>query len=133
MSLFSKFVDCQRKDLPELFQKQIPEKGKEVPFGFREITEKEFAQSHFFVYGPDFRQWIQAPIDGNDKPVVNVELYWFHTGNGWGLAHDYWAGKVRYFAFGCEHEWVERKPHPMHMHTNDCSKCGAVWGYDSSG
>lgn len=117
-----------------------------APKDWREVSEKEFAQSKFFSYTPsaiEFRQ-IMYDFDGNKiEDMLSVHLYLFHDGTGVAMAGDYWKGKVRYFKFGCEHDYKEYSakyaidhnlPYESGrcMHNTICEKCGNVWCYDSS-
>lgn len=107
-----------------------------APLGLREITEAEFAQSDYWIYSPvkeEFRQIMRYP-EGVEpiKGLQGIRMYWMHDGHGWGMYHDYWAKKIRYFRFGCEHEWTDKKiGNCLHLYT--CSKCGKKKEVDSSG
>jgi hypothetical protein len=116
-----------------------------APEGWREITEKEFAQSLFFSYAPDKTDHRQIfyingkPIDG---PCISAFLYYFYDGTGVALSNDFWGGKVHYYHFGCEHNYVEisvqecQKRGIFHAgncyHVSECSKCGRIDSVDSS-
>jgi len=114
------------------------------PPNFKEITEKEFAQSHFFTYDPEATDYRQITDMPNEKTTLAVKLFFFHDGSGVGMSSDYWEGKVRYFSFDlCEHEYEELTAemarelglmhHGMCWHVIKCRKCGHTQSYDSSG
>lgn len=114
---------------------------------FKEITEKEFAQSKFFSYGADRTEYRQILPDRlpwkGEKYALSVTLYYLYDGTGYGISSDYWQGKVRYFRFAaCEHEYKElsqqecRKRGLYHAgrcyHVSECVKCGRINAVDSS-
>jgi len=118
-----------------------------APAGFREITEEEFAKSRFFIYGPkeapEYRQ-MRGTEEGEEFPkMLSAYLYHMFDGTGFAMSSDYWAGKIRYFAFGCDHKYVGLSPaqsalegikhYGMHCHVSKCVKCGHVHQVDSSG
>lgn len=122
----------------------------DLPANFREITEGEFAHSHFFSYDAEFQTtrhpWSSDPAQMaeigkyNFKSTLKVWFYW--DGTGLAMAQEYWDNKIRYFAFGCEHDYKElsaaeaRKEGVQHYgkcwHVNKCQKCGHVHSVDSS-
>ena len=118
----------------------------DTPPGWREITEKDFAQSQFFQYNPEkteFRQIYKAEVKSEaGGPLLNARLYFFHDGTGVAMMNDYWAGKLRYFAFGCKHEYRKvdgeeaRKlglhPSGPHDHAYCCDLCDHKMIVDSS-
>jgi hypothetical protein len=81
----------------------------DVPEGFREISEKDFVQGDFFRYPferYEFRQIFKAGLmDENGHSMYNVKLFFLPDGTGVGMMDDHWAGKIRYFAFGCDHQY----------------------------
>ena len=114
----------------------------DAPPNFKEISESEFAQSMFWTYSPDYTDHRQ--ITDFEKQCLSVKLYWFYDGNGFGMARDYYGGKVRYFRFyACEHNFRELSvsesrekglPHFGNCyHVMECRKCGFIQSYDSSG
>lgn len=86
-------------------------KYNDAPPGWREITEADFVKGMFFTHDPqkiEFRQLMNAEIRSEDgAPLIDARLYFFHDGTGVALMSDFWAGKLRYFAFGCDHKWRE--------------------------
>lgn len=117
----------------------------EAPRGWREISEKEFAQGMFFSYNPEYRETRQMhrPKGGNHwGKMLAATLFFFWDGTGVAMGHDYWKGKVIYYAFGCHHTYRElsfdqcRERGLQHMgrcwHVNECTTCGQIWSYDSS-
>lgn len=119
----------------------------DTPPGWREITEADFVKSTFFTHEPgkiEFRQLMKAGLtDEQGAPLICARLYYFHDGTGVALMNDYWAGKLRYFAFGCDHKWHkvygdEAKKLGFgtlysHDHAYVCDECGETKVVDSSG
>jgi hypothetical protein len=117
-------------------------KWGQLPPNFKSMTEKEFAQSHFFSYSPTSIEHRQAIIPGG-KTVSSLKLYFYHDDTGIAITNNYWEGKVLYFRFAvCEHEWREMgatealaKGHRHYgncYHITECTKCQTISGYDSS-
>jgi hypothetical protein len=112
----------------------------DFPPGWREITESEFAKSHYFTYSPILREFRQMFTTERDVPCVGAQLYFMHDGTGYSIVNDYWKGKVRFFQFGCFHEWggsteelKTRGIRLMHSeHASFCKKCGYLSIVDSS-
>jgi hypothetical protein len=119
-----------------------------------EITSEEFAQSGFFrwsIAGTEYRQIdpkrinpksILSPIDS----FLSVTSFFLKspTESGFAMSSDYWSKKVRYFKFAlCHHTYKElssseaSKKGVKHFgncyHVCECTKCGNIWSYDSSG
>jgi hypothetical protein len=114
-----------------------------LPPNFKEITEKEFAKSKFFVYSPDFWEWRQINVKedyqnftwGKDKHsyIFSIRMAYFYDGTGLAMAHDYWEGKVRYFSFAvCEHKNKTERNVGRCLNQYTCDACGFVETIDSS-
>lgn len=134
------------------------------PLGWREVDEAYIAtKSLFRMYAPLMREYRQI-INKNDcdciasgneakpkqhgadahakncavyrnDPALHVTLYFFHDGTGVGMSFDYWAKKIRWFVFGCEHRYAEvSRPagNRSGLHTSRCTICGYVNSYDTS-
>lgn len=121
----------------------------EFPPGWREISQKEFSHSMGFTYSPlaiEYRQMIYQK--GEDRKTSKAKGYttghlsFFHDGTGTAIISDYWAGTVKFFAFGCEHKYKELSRdecvkrgilhHGRCYHVNECTKCTYINSYDSS-
>lgn len=121
------------------------------PKNLREITEADFARSHFFVYMPDaietrsicynFDQ-IQL-LDPDEKcRLIQITIFWLYDGTCLGIENDHRAGRIRYYQGGCKHEYRELsrkecKERGIYRfgwcwHVQECKLCGHVWSYDSS-
>ena len=114
------------------------------PVGMKEISEKEFAQSSFFVYSFVATEYRQVLIN---KKYMDIKIFWMNIepdqADGFAVHNDYWGGKVTYYRVGCEHKYKEmsqddaRKEGHQHFgmcyHVSKCTKCGKVISYDSSG
>lgn len=88
----------------------IPDVKQALPYKWRQITEKEFAQSIFFVHSPiavAYEQFYWDEFGNRSERMIAARLYFFHNKTGLALESDYWAGKVHYYAFGCAHEFRE--------------------------
>lgn len=117
----------------------------EKPDNLTEMTERQWAQSDWFSLDPERVENRQFSIlDTKGREVFHTfRLYHMHDGHGYAITHDYWAGRVRVFRFGCEHEWHElchnecEKRNINHFgscwHVQQCSKCNQIRSYDSSG
>lgn len=114
------------------------------PPNFKELTEKEFAQSMFFSYYPKttgYRQispdalkeiGIESKHNGRDV-ILMVFMFTYQDGTGIALSSDYWAGKVRYFRFGeCIHELQHFKNLGNCLNLLKCAKCDYTVQVDSS-
>lgn len=116
-----------------------------LPPNFREISEKEFAQSKYFTYSPKFVEFRQVNDPkavslfkwgepGRERShVFDVRLYYFYDGTGLGIVGDYWGGRVRYFSFAvCEH--LNRTERNIGRCLNEyiCNECGFKETIDSS-
>ena len=120
----------------------------DFPPNWREIDEKTFSQSHFFMYTPkivEYRQMLERDENGlmkMDKMCVSAHLYIFEDGVGFAMHSDYWAGKIRFYQFGCQHDYRPvssdecRNRGIYHggkfFHVSECSKCGYIMAVDSS-
>lgn len=119
------------------------------PIGLRRITEADFTQSNFFMYYPVSIEWRQIFVNSKDDltanrngKMIDMQMYWFHDGTGIAIHNDYWGKKVEYFAFGCDHKYLElsqeecRKRGITHhghcYHVQECDKCHHIESYDSS-
>ena len=116
----------------------------DIPPNFKAISEKEFAQSKFFVYDFILTEHRQIKYKIKDKEQFqDLHMYYFHDGTGIGIIRDYWDGKIYYFQFAnCEHKMVEitmaeaKKLKVYHAgscyHVYKCEKCGLIESHDSS-
>lgn len=150
----NKVIWADSKDREELERKFG--NYNDAPPGFKEISESEFAMSDFFQYYPThigMKQIIGLP---NERHMLTVTLYYMPQGNGFGMAYvsekiDYKEGqrivvepaRVRYFRFGCNHQFREYGPEEAKekglgyssgncMHNYICDKCGYTECVDSS-
>lgn len=119
----------------------------DLPKGWRSISEKEFVQGKFLSYSPELvehRQMWSDPDDPNRhmKAVITATLYWFFDGTGIAISSDWWAGKLQFYAFGCEHSYRELSQEECHnrniysggqcYHVSECAKCKHINAVDSS-
>jgi hypothetical protein len=108
------------------------------PINWREISEAEFARTTEYVY--DAYEFKQVPIivpmnkEGTKMQEVFCSVHLYYLGNaGWATFKNYWAEKVQYFFFGCEHQFGKTETLGMHYHRYTCVKCGEVQEVYSSG
>lgn len=118
----------------------------DTPPGWREISEKEFVQGQFFRSSPEkteFRQLMRGNVTSErGTSLLNARLYFFHDGTGVAMMDDHWAGKIRFFAFGCDHKYQEVHGQTARdlgfgftgncQHAYICEKCGHKYMTDSS-
>ena len=119
----------------------------DTPPGWREISEKEFVKGKFFTHSPEkveVRQLRDAGVKAESgSPLINARLYFFHDGTGVAMMDDHWAGKIRFFAFGCDHKYQEVYGQTARdlglqatgncQHAYICEKCGHHMIVDTSG
>jgi len=146
--MIDKIVSMGLNTLPEGFTKETIGSYNVAPTGWTEISEAEFCKSGFFTWSPSYQEYRQLyrDIDGNtfDK-YISVKMYYMWNSQGFAISADYWAGKLRFFRFGCDHEYgapmtdsdwnspgVDKHFRGMCCHTEKCKKCGHIWQYDSS-
>lgn len=111
----------------------------DFPPNWEEITPEEFACSNFFVYGfvgCEYRQMIRHR-DGTRNTMVSAHLF-FHPQGCYAISRSSWT--VRYFRFGCTHEWgsaceeLQKRKISLDRfeHARFCPKCGTLQITDSS-
>jgi hypothetical protein len=103
-----------------------------LPNDWREISEKEFAQGQFRIFSRV----------KNIESRFNGTLFWFYDNTGVAIVTEYWQGKVKYYAFGCDHKYVELTPEECGLrsiehfgrcyHVEECSNCKRISTRDSS-
>lgn len=113
-----------------------------LPANWREVPAADFAQSHFFIYSPEWFDFIQAVIPSMGKAPQSIRMFYMHDGTGYAMVSDYWKKEVHYFTFGCDHAYVGlsqeecRKRKIAHFgrcySVSECSKCKHVRSIDSS-
>ncbi len=95
-----------------------------LPHGWAEITPAEFAQSNFFRYTPLATGWSRT-LEGD------ANLFFMHDDNGFAIIGDYHEKTVRFFKFGCKHDFAgEEVGRCLTKYT--CKTCGFVQTVDSS-
>lgn len=114
----------------------------DFPPNWRELTEEEFAESHFFVYEFKTREYRQMHDPGRTKPATRATLYFMHDGTGYALVSDRSKRKLHYFKFGCAHTYrglgfEECRARGIYhwgrcYHVSECTTCGHIHAVDSS-
>lgn len=130
----------------KLVHEQRSDNFNVAPAGWRPITEKEFAQSNFFVYSPEMIDYKQMYRLESGEPLpkpVFCRLFHMHDKTGFAMEHNYSGGKVNYYAFGCKHDYRElgqdeaqgrgMNHYGMFCHIYECRTCGNIEKQDSSG
>jgi hypothetical protein len=120
---------------------EIDTEYNDAPSGWREISEEEFAKSSFFTYSFRYTETKQIRCLPQYESMLAVRLFYMRDHTGYGMAHDYWGGRIRYFRFGCVHKWKELSQkecgkrsighHGRCFHVEECSECKHVRSYDS--
>lgn len=131
---------------PEGLERHIKENGdyNDFPPHWTEINEGAFCISEHFLNRPamiEFRQ-MRDKTDPR-KPIISAHLHWQE-----GLSHGYAIvpyraeGKVRFFRFGCPHQWAVTPYEILKsdgvadilpgLHYYRCKRCSLVWSQDSS-
>ena len=114
--------------------------GNDTPIGWREITEAEYSHSMGFCYHPKFVEYRQF-LPPSEKYYLSGNLEWFHDGTGTCIISDHQNSKLRFFQFGCDHnyrgvtqaearEWKLKGGNCIHHYI--CEKCGHINTQDSS-
>jgi len=134
-------TDCYLKAvLPETMGARY----NDPPDGLTEISDEEFANSHFFSYTPKLMNHKQIKLEHGDGKTyyTSIHLFHFHDGIGVGIIRDYATKKPRYFRYRCQHEYRQMTTEELRdrkiphfgncYHVNICTKCCNVSAYDSS-
>lgn len=102
------------------------------PPGWREVTEAEIATiSTIRTHAPSYEEYRRIKVS-NTEPYLAVRLFFMHDETGVGLSFDYWNKKVRWFMFGCDHDYETWWPVVFERHDR-CRKCGLEQIMDTSG
>jgi hypothetical protein len=113
----------------------------DFPPNWHEISEAEFAKSSYFTYSPMLREFRQMKNRGDhNEPMIGAHLHWMHDNTGFAIVNDFWACKIKFFAFGCKHEFSdpteELKSRGLKLfacqHAMFCKKCNSLSIVDSS-
>lgn len=106
----------------------------DFPPGWEEIPEAELARSDFFLYAPDLVEHRQMMGRIDRAPAMSATLYFMPRGHGYAMAADFWGQKVRFFRFGCQHEWgAYTGSEPLYgLSARTCVHCGEHWAFDTS-
>lgn len=127
----------------------------EIPSGWTELSQKEFAQSAFFEEVPTFteKRRLSDASDAEGEKYGSLVAQLFHYKDNQGVAlvtrydgcfdQDKKAEKVRFYRFGCHHNYVEipfkeavkRSIYHAgnHWKVEECSLCGHIYSADTSG
>jgi hypothetical protein len=114
----------------------------DFPPNWREMSEAEFAKSDFFTYSTALVEFRQMLDPERKNPALGAHLNWqTDLKTGYAIVNDFWAGKIKFYHFGCDHKWgsvdvesakargITLEPY---LNARQCTKCGQIWQYDSS-
>lgn len=99
-----------------------------APTGLKELTEKEFVE-HF--HAAPFNYVETRQVFDFEKGMLPITMYWVDQSSGYAISFHYYDGKLRFFKFGCEHDW-ETTLRRMCYEEMKCKKCGVCTFIDSS-
>ena len=109
----------------------------------REVTEEEISRSMLGMYTPEYIGYISNIEHKDYKHYINMHVYIFWDRTGIGMYADYRNRKLRWFKFGCKHDYKELTPSESNAkgiqhfgtfwHVKECRICGFISSYDSSG
>lgn len=161
------YVTSKDETLQKLADKVFPRHFNEAPYGLCEITENEVVtETAFFTYSPQLLEYRQlstavlarlgastVTMKGKLRSVflsptsyLAIHCYVMPDSTGVAIARDYAAGRVRWFFFGCDHDYVSKetleyvgaqaKERGIRFgrceHAVGCHKCGLFQVIDSS-
>jgi hypothetical protein len=119
---------------PELAKLLNDANHPEPPENWREIPATEVHKTRWGVYTPDYMGYMQVFVDEAREHRCGVQFFVFFDMTGVAILIEHWPNPgVRWFRFGCEHDYQETDKTRGFDHVVKCSKCGNEWGYDSSG
>lgn len=95
-----------------------------LPTGWTEITWEEFAKSRFFAYSPIATGWSRTILG-------DARMFFMHDDISYALIGEYWAGTVKVFRFGCQHDMASETVGNC-LNRCTCKKCGFAETIDSS-
>lgn len=128
------------EDIPDIIKVTLGEYN-DPPKGCHQITEAEFSQiSQFASHSPVCVVYKQF-IPPGESIYHGMSCYMFRDGTGYGMYFDYWGKKIKYYYFGCDHQYVELSPEQMRVkgipamgscaHAFECDFCGYINAYHS--
>lgn len=132
--------------------KIYPPKWGYAPMNFREVTQEELSRNNMMIYSPVAREFSQIRKDYHGEPLeflggsfIDTTLFYMRDGTGWAFSSDYWNKKIRFFVFGCDHNFQGDIPEDLKdafdaapksrfrcQHLMFCRNCGYNYFQDSS-
>lgn len=130
---------------------------QELPYGWKELNQGEFAGSRFFLYGFDEYGYQQLWWEKRGKKrlprMLAIKWFWQNSGTGFALESRYdkaefydptYEFNLHMYQFGCDHSNTRelggeecKKRGIQHWgmcwHVCECNVCGWVQSYDTSG
>lgn len=118
-----------------------------MPEPFSPCADPHDYLHHAYTYSPlgtEFRQipGIDFGLEDDKKPYRSYHIEWYGD-QGWAVTYDYWRKLLLTVRLGCDHNYKElsveeaKKRGIIHWgmcyHVLECSKCGHIISYDSSG
>lgn len=112
----------------------------ELPPNWREISAAEFSRSAFFSCSSVMIEQRNMKTSDPTRPFIQTLLFWQpELNSGYSIVNDPWAGSIRFYHFGCDHEWVKRpyvvleaEGHSINRNLNvrQCVRCQRVWQFE---
>jgi len=115
------------------------------PPNWTSLTEEEFSRCDFFTYtftSTEFRQFKDPENNNGYNGFQSVRLYFMPAGHGYGIYSDWQNERVRFFRFGCKHQYrgldqaecrARNIPHYGRCYSvAECVLCGHIYATDSS-
>lgn len=144
--MFLKPHHIDKENLPKEIHYLAIRKNNYLPEGWREITEKEFSCSSFFYYSPLYIEagntFCYSPNGTPLSQSFSATLFYLPNKTGVAIQTEYWKQKVRYYKFGCAHQYKElssqecKNKNISHFgncyHVYQCQICGDIKVEDSS-
>ena len=125
----------------------------QAPSGLKRISQKQFARGNYLSYNVNRIEYRQMFVENDNRLIsnenysenkhrINATLYFMDDNRGYAMESDYYAGKVRYYIFGCQHNYQSISPQECYKrniyhggrcyNVFECSKCNYISAVDSS-
>jgi len=112
----------------------------DFPPNWHEIDAKAYSRADYFTYGAWLSEYRQMLPPTRDKVMVAARLEFLRDGTGYAVVNDWHEQTIKYFKFGCDHQWgdpteeLKKRGIKLAMFDNAsyCVKCGHLAIHDSS-
>ena len=109
-------------------------RGNHPPNNFREISQETFIKGGYVGAVVDFIEHRQITKHNTNIEFLGSYLYtvlhWLHDNTGYAISTD--QNKLRFFLFGCNHEWKIKEQIRSNVHVYQCINCEKKSIVDSS-